>query len=128
MSQLLAPARRGRLLIGLVVAILIAGLAAGSVGAAPATMRVTEGGGATFPARSLVLSLPKRSSLSPSQVHVTEDSRPVTGAVVTPLASAGAHDFGVVLAIDVSPSMRGARWRRRARSPRSGLGCKSSRS
>jgi len=107
-SQLLAPARRGHLLIGLVVAILIAGLAAGSVGAAPATLRVTEGGGATFPARSLVLSLPKRSSLSPSQVHVTEDSRPVTGAAVTPLASAGAHDFGVVLAIDVSPSMRGA--------------------
>jgi len=97
-----------RSLFAPLTALLICGLASGPAGAAPASLRVSEGGGATFPARALVLSLPKRSSLPASQVHVSEDGKPVTGAVVTPLASAGAHDFGVVLAIDVSPSMRGA--------------------
>jgi len=91
-----------------VVAVLIGGLTAAGASAAPATLRVSEGGGATFPARSLVLSLPNRSSLAPSQVHIAENGKTVAGAVVRPLASAARGDFGVVLAIDVSPSMKGA--------------------
>jgi tight adherence protein B len=92
-----------------VAAILTAGLLAVPAGAAaPPTLDVSEGGGATFPARTLVLSVPNRGSLSASQVHIAENGEPVQGTVVRPIANAGAGDFGVVLAIDVSPSMKGA--------------------
>jgi tight adherence protein B len=40
-------------------------------------------------------------------VHISENGRRVSGALVSPIANAGAGDFGVVLAIDVSPSMKG---------------------
>lgn len=89
-------------------AILASGLLAAPTSAAAPTLHVSEGGGATFPARSLVLSIPGRAQLSPSQVHIAEDGRPVAGAVVRTIKSAGAGDFGVVLAIDISPSMKGA--------------------
>jgi tight adherence protein B len=69
---------------------------------------LSEGGGATFPARALVLSVPETAALRSSQVHISENGKPVSGAVVRPIADAGAGDFGVVLAIDVSPSMKGA--------------------
>jgi tight adherence protein B len=55
-----------------------------------------------------VLSVPGRGSLKSSQVHITENERPVANASVRPIASAGTGEFGVVLAIDVSPSMKGA--------------------
>src|SRR5207237_5534800 len=64
--------------------------------------------GSTFPSRSLVLMVPGRRPLAPSPVSVLENGRPVGPTVVTPIGSAGANDFGVVLAIDVSPSMSGA--------------------
>jgi tight adherence protein B len=93
---------------GAVASALVAGvIAAPSASAAP-SLRVSEGGGATFPARSLVLTVPNGAGVSPSNVHVTENARAVAGAVVRPIANAAAGDFGVVLAIDVSPSMRGA--------------------
>ena len=57
--------------------------------------------------RSLVLSVPSVNSLAPSQVHVSENAKPVTGAVLRSISHAGEGDFGVVLAIDVSPSMHG---------------------
>jgi tight adherence protein B len=88
-------------------------IALGALLAAPASssaadLHLTEGGGASFPSRSLVLAVPGRSSVSASEIHVNEDGRPVAGAVAKPIAQAGAGDFGVVLAIDVSPSMKGA--------------------
>ena len=77
-------------------------------GPSPSTSaRVAEGNGAVFPARSLVLSVKGVSALSPSQVHVSEDGRPVSGAALASIAHAGTADFAVVLAIDVSPSMKG---------------------
>jgi tight adherence protein B len=100
--------RGHRRIPGAVSAILLAGLLAAPVSTAGSTLRVSEGGGAAFPARSLVLSLPSRRSLRPSEIQIAEDGRPVAGALVTPITSAGAGDFGVVLAIDVSPSMKGA--------------------
>jgi tight adherence protein B len=78
--------------------------AAGAVG----SIGLSEGGGATFPARALVLSVPKTGTLQSSQIHISENGKRVSGAVVRPIAEAGAGDFGVVLAIDVSPSMKGA--------------------
>jgi tight adherence protein B len=55
-----------------------------------------------------VLSLPGRSSLDSAQVHVSENGKSVASPVVRPIASAASGDFGVVLAIDVSASMKGA--------------------
>jgi tight adherence protein B len=69
---------------------------------------VSEGGGAIFPARSLVLSVPNGGPLQQSQVHVSENGQPISGTIVRPIANAEAGDFGVVLAIDVGPSMKGA--------------------
>jgi len=93
-------------------ATLAAALAAGALTApaafAGAPIGLSEGGGASFPARALVLSVPNTGSLQPSQVHIAEDGKPVSGALVRPIADAGAGDFGVVLAIDISPSMKGA--------------------
>ena len=74
----------------------------------PETLGVAEGSGSVFPARSLVLSVPGRSSVAPAEVHLRENGQTVPSAVVTPLTRAGADDFGIVLAIDVSPSMKGS--------------------
>jgi tight adherence protein B len=71
-------------------------------------LAVSEGSGSVFPARSLVLTVPGRTSVSGSEVHITENGRAVNGALVTPISDAQARDFGIVLAIDVSPSMRGS--------------------
>jgi tight adherence protein B len=87
---------------------LVGGLAAAPAGCSAAALRLSEGGGARFPARSLVVAVPGRSSVSASEMHVSENGRPVSGAVATPIRKAGSGDFGVVLAIDVSPSMKGA--------------------
>jgi tight adherence protein B len=77
-------------------------------GGAAAGLRLSQGGGATFPARSLVLSVPGRPDLSSSSIHVSENSHAVSTPILRPIKDAGTGDFGVVLAIDVSPSMRGA--------------------
>jgi tight adherence protein B len=78
-----------------------------STSAATPPLRVFEGGGAAFPGRSLVLSVPTGAGVQPRGIHVSENGTPISGAVVTPIANAATGDFGVVLAIDVGPSMRG---------------------
>jgi tight adherence protein B len=55
-----------------------------------------------------VLSVPGRGSLKSSQVHVAENGQSVGGVIIRPISKARAGEFGVVLAIDVSPSMKGA--------------------
>jgi tight adherence protein B len=91
-----------------VAAALTVGVLAVPASSSAAALHVSEGGGASFPARSLVVAVPGRTSVSASEMHISEDGRPVSGAAVTPITNAGAGDFGVVLAIDVSPSMKGA--------------------
>jgi tight adherence protein B len=87
---------------------LLGGVIAAPASCSAAALHVSEGGGAGFPGRSLVVAVPGRSSVSASEIHISENGRPVSGAVATPITKAGAGDFGVVLAIDVSPSMKGA--------------------
>jgi tight adherence protein B len=87
---------------------LVGGLVAAPASCPAAALHVSEGGGAGFPGRSLVVAVPGRSSVSASEFHISENGHPVSGAVATPITKAGAGDFGVVLAIDVSPSMKGA--------------------
>jgi Flp pilus assembly protein TadB len=65
------------------------------------------GRGATFPQRTLVLSDPSATTLSASQVHITENGTVITPESVKPLSLADAGEFGVMLVIDESPSMSG---------------------
>jgi tight adherence protein B len=87
---------------------LVGGVLAVPTSSSAAALHVSEGGGASFPSRSLVVAVPGRTSVSASEMHINENGRPVSDAAVTPITKAGAGDFGVVLAIDVSPSMKGA--------------------
>jgi tight adherence protein B len=100
--------RRAVATVALVALVALACLLGVPASSSAAALRLSEGGGASFPSRSLVLSVPGRSSVAASEIHVNEDGRPVSGAIAKPIARAGAGDFGVVLAIDVSPSMKGA--------------------
>jgi tight adherence protein B len=77
-------------------------------GAAAAPIQLVEAGGAKFPSRSYVLTLPKPQKLSVSQLHVTEQGQPVHALSVLPAQAAKESQFGVVLVIDASESMRGA--------------------
>jgi tight adherence protein B len=92
------------------VAILIA--LAGVVGAlastaaATPTFHITEAG-AVFPDRAYVLSLPTGMRLNTSDVSVEENGQGISGLSVVPAGGAKAKDFGVVLVIDTSISMRG---------------------
>jgi tight adherence protein B len=75
-----------------------------TTGAEP--VQVSPGSGAVFPARSLVLTIP--GAPAARSITVLENGHSVAGTVATPIRAAGAKDFGIVLAIDVSPSMHGA--------------------
>jgi Mg-chelatase subunit ChlD len=97
--------RRALVVLG---AFAVAATCAASTLAASAPIRITEAGGASFPGRSYVLSLPRAMQLQQGVVSVTENGQDVDSLLVT---SAGeiksSQRFGVVLAIDASISMRG---------------------
>jgi tight adherence protein B len=80
-------------------------LAAAATGAAKP--RLIEAGGARFPDRAFVLALPARKHLGPGQIQVLENGVPVSNVSVVPVGKGGQTDFGVVLVIDASNSMRG---------------------
>jgi tight adherence protein B len=60
------------------------------------------------PQRSFVVSLPHAVAVRPGMVTVTENGELVTGVAVTPIGGATGGDFGAVLLIDASESMKGA--------------------
>jgi tight adherence protein B len=94
----------------LVLLLLAAALVAApltSAGAAADGLRLSPGGQATFPHKSLVLSLPSGVVLDPDDVAVSENGEPVHGLSVKSVGSSAESDFGTVLAIDTSNSMRG---------------------
>jgi tight adherence protein B len=84
-----------------------AGLLAPAAGA-EGELRLTEAGGTRFPDRSYVLSLPAGMSLDENSVDVLENGELVEQLSVVPADEAAEGDFGVVLVIDASNSMRGA--------------------
>jgi tight adherence protein B len=94
-----------RIQLAFVLAILAAALTAvpSSLGA---KARLTEAAG-QFPVRAFVLTLPASRSLTASQVEVRENGIPVSDLTVTPASAAEAKQFGVVLVIDASDSMKG---------------------
>jgi tight adherence protein B len=81
---------------------------AGSAPAAGAsTVSASFGDQGRFPARALLVSAPASQAVTPRSLQVTENGRPVQETSVTPLAAGSHGDFGVVLVIDTSQSMRG---------------------
>jgi tight adherence protein B len=69
---------------------------------------LSEVAGSRFPHRSFVLTLPRQQALTAVDVRVRENDRDVEDLEVTPGGAAGARDFGTMLVIDTSQSMRGA--------------------
>lgn len=82
-------------------------LAAASTASANQVVKLVESGGARFPDRAYILTLATRAPITTSSVQVTENGGPVAGLTVTPASQGARGDFGVVLAIDTSNSMRG---------------------
>ncbi|MGH3115217.1 MAG: type II secretion system F family protein, partial [Gaiellaceae bacterium] len=85
----------------------LAGLLAPAAGA-EGELRLTEAGNTRFPDRSYVLTLPAGMSLDESRVDVLENGELVDALSVVPVREAAEGEFGVVLVIDASNSMRGA--------------------
>jgi tight adherence protein B len=94
--------RATSLLVALVAAATLASTAAA------ASFHITEAG-ADFPDRAFVLSLPNGMKLGPGDVLVQENGQAVNDLALTPAGGdqVKAKDFGVVLVIDASISMRG---------------------
>jgi tight adherence protein B len=83
-------------------------LLAAAAANAGATFRITEASSGTgWPGRAYVLTLPQQRQINPGDVSVTENGQGVDGLLVTPVEQSAPKDFGSVLAIDASTSMRG---------------------
>jgi len=74
--------------------------------ASAAQFHITEAGSA-FPDRAYILSLPAGMRLTAGQVDVQENDQVVNALTVLPVGGTTVKDFGVVLVIDTSISMRG---------------------
>jgi tight adherence protein B len=85
---------------------LFAGAALGAAPTGGTSARLIEAD-ARFPDRAFVLTLPGRRHLGPRQVHVFENGTPVSGVSLVPMAAGKQADFGVVLVMDASNSMKG---------------------
>lgn len=96
-----------RRLIAFLAVALTACATAASAGAV--SFHITEAS-ATFPDRAFVLSLPNGMRLNAAQLDVLENGHPVNDLTVVPAGGpeVKAKDFGIVLVIDTSISMRGA--------------------
>jgi hypothetical protein len=79
-----------------------------AVNATAASLSGSVGGGAKFPSRAVVLTVPPGVRVSVPRIYVSENGKPVDHLSVTPVKAANAGDFGVVMVIDQSQSMRGA--------------------
>jgi tight adherence protein B len=91
----------------LLLAVVAALLALAPAAQGKETPRLTEAGGARFPDRSFVLTLPSGMPLAEGDVEVRENGRLVSKVSLVPAHEAAADQFGVVLVIDASNSMRG---------------------
>jgi tight adherence protein B len=94
-----------RTLLGLVTVCLTLAVAVPAVAAGG--LELSEARGGAFPTKTFVLTLPERRVLGIGDVNITESGQPVNRLRVVPGDAAGARKLGVVLAIDVSLSMRG---------------------
>jgi tight adherence protein B len=84
----------------------VAATAAGAARAAGDPLQTTQVGRLPFPERGYVVDLPPGTVASRSAFHVTENGKPVENVDVSALGAAGIN-YGTVLAIDTSLSMKG---------------------
>jgi tight adherence protein B len=68
---------------------------------------LTEAGGAKFPVRAFVISLPSSRPLTADDLRVTENGNSVLDVTVESASAARKQTFGVVLVVDASESMAG---------------------
>jgi tight adherence protein B len=96
--------------VGLVLALFaVALLAVGAAGGAePAHLKLRPAAGVEFPQRAYILTLPTKAYLNKSSLKVHEDGIMVDDFTVVPATAAGTGQFGYVLVIDASKSMRGS--------------------
>ena len=92
------------LLLGSAVALL---LVAGAGAANGSDVRIVEAADGPFPEKTYLLTLPTKVRLKTGDVAIRENGEPVHRPIVTPAYEAESNQFGVVLAIDASTSMRG---------------------
>jgi tight adherence protein B len=95
-----------RLTAACIVSALAAGLLVQSA-QAQGPARLTPVPGSAFPQRSFVLTLPSGGRLDSGHVSARENGRSVSRLSVTPAKAVGEKDFGVVLVIDATRTMRG---------------------
>jgi tight adherence protein B len=90
-----------------VAAAFVAAFALAPAAFAESDFDLAEVGGARFPDRGYVLTLPDGMYLDASRVEVRENGSPVSQVSVVPAGEAEDGQFAVVLVIDASLSMRG---------------------
>jgi tight adherence protein B len=98
---------RRRAALGFVLAVALLGAVAQSAAAGADGLKLRPTAGATFPQRAYVLTLPTGAYLAPDSVKVRENGVVMRGVTVVPANAARVGQFGFVLAIDASNSMRG---------------------
>jgi tight adherence protein B len=81
---------------------------AGGSGAASDQLRVRPAAGVAYPDRAYVLTLPSETYIDRSSVTLRENGMVMKNVSVVPATTAGAGQFGYVLVIDASNSMRGS--------------------
>jgi tight adherence protein B len=96
-----------RIALVLAVTPVLAGAALAADSSTGMGPRLVEAGGARFPDRAFVLALPTQQRLAARNVQVLENGAPVSNVSVAPSGAGGKTDFGVVLVVDASNSMRG---------------------
>jgi tight adherence protein B len=97
---------RAKLAFLTLVVLVVASLAAAA--AAAGAVRLVEAGGAEFPERSFVLSLPQKTRLTEERMTLRENGVLVPDFTLTPVGEGKGPAAGVVLVIDASESMTGA--------------------
>lgn len=93
----------------IIAAALLALAGAGSVGAASdrGTVQLSPVP-SKFPERTFAVTLPKEVALKPGLIRVRENGVLIEKVAITPMGGATGGDFGAVLLIDASSSMKGA--------------------
>lgn len=75
--------------------------------AGAASLSASFGNAGRFPARTLIASVPAGHALTARTLHIQENGAAARGISVTPISTARQGEFGVILVIDTSQSMRG---------------------
>lgn len=97
--------RLGLVLASLGVTLLVVGAAAG---AEPVHLKLRPAAGVEYPQRAYILTLPTKTYLSKSSLKVRENGLMIDDFTVVPATTASTGQFGYVLVIDASQSMRGS--------------------